>query len=250
MLQKYKFHFIRLVMLTTYSFILFSCNNSSNDKEIEYYEDGSIRSLVEINSQGLREGEFIEYYPEGNTMRIALFKNDTLNGFYKLLYKDGSIKEKGKYKNGLPIGWIEYYDKDNYINQKNQYVIIEDTSYLNQIIFYKKDGEIDYSKSYFFKFSFPVNEPKDTVKVRMSLHVPNDTISYIGLIMIHLPHNNDSCLIYRLDENLRSEFYAICDANNLISGEITQSYTINDSLVKEHVYYFKESTLRGMQAPR
>ena len=64
---------------------------------------------IDKNSQ--RQGVWLESNTEGNEERIILqyYKNGVLNGDYREFFPDGSLAAKGKFKNGVPIGRWEHY---------------------------------------------------------------------------------------------------------------------------------------------
>ena len=60
-------------------------------------------------------------------------KNQKLHGKFKVFYEDGSISQKGEYKNGFPFGSFEYFRKNgNYKlikNYGNDFDLLEETSF-------------------------------------------------------------------------------------------------------------------------
>jgi antitoxin component YwqK of YwqJK toxin-antitoxin module len=77
-----------------------------------------------------------------------------------LYHKDGKIKSKGILKDSLPVGWWYNYDNTGNLISKIEYVVLDDTLYENQIVYYHQAPNIDFSKSSFFKIKVP-----DTLKV-------------------------------------------------------------------------------------
>jgi antitoxin component YwqK of YwqJK toxin-antitoxin module len=53
---------------------------------------------------GLMEGPYIEYYPNGRMKFVCRCKNNMIEGEYCEWYEDGSIKEESIYKNGRKDG--------------------------------------------------------------------------------------------------------------------------------------------------
>ena len=134
----------------------------------EYDKEGNIITLLEYNNdflvsrervnrtdaKGLKQGEWKEFYPNGNKKSEKTFKEDLLNGYYKeydnrgrlvltMLYENGSIVKSsvedapdieivnkydsegkliysGPYRNKIPVGIHRDYSKDGKIT--NAYI--------------------------------------------------------------------------------------------------------------------------------
>lgn len=77
-----------------------------------------------------------------------------------IYYNNGIIKEKGRAENRNRVGWWSFYSISGKLISKSEFVIRNGSSFLNQKIEYKENGDIDYMKSSFF-----VIEMKDTIKI-------------------------------------------------------------------------------------
>lgn len=130
----------------------------------EYDSEGKIITLLEYNndflvsrekinftdSQGLKQGEWLEFYPGGNIKVEKNYRNDQLHGYYKeydergkllvtLLYEDGRVtgtdidagedieivnrydengrlKFSGPFKEGIPVGIHREYNQDGSVS--------------------------------------------------------------------------------------------------------------------------------------
>ena len=54
-----------------------------------------------------------QYYPNGTLRSVLTYNNkNQLNGPYKYYWPNGKLKEKGRNKNGYPVGPIKRYSAD------------------------------------------------------------------------------------------------------------------------------------------
>ncbi|NQU32149.1 MAG: hypothetical protein HQ521_02845 [Bacteroidetes bacterium] len=87
----------------------------------KYYTDNNLLTSTDNNNEGMLEGVSTSYYPNGEVMSLAPYKNDTLSGYYSEFYSNGQLQEQGWYKNGVKEGdWVSYYH-DGTIESKNYY---------------------------------------------------------------------------------------------------------------------------------
>ncbi|WP_417601419.1 toxin-antitoxin system YwqK family antitoxin [Owenweeksia hongkongensis] len=104
--------------------------------EKELYPDGQLKSKIELNSEGLRDGEALSFYHSGAVINKAIFKNGIrvgenfvyyedssikikevynesgeLHGVYEEYFENGILKKKGRFEDGNMAGeWKEYYE--------------------------------------------------------------------------------------------------------------------------------------------
>lgn len=76
-----------------------------------------------------------------------------------IYYNNGIIKEKGCVENQNRVGWWFFYSTSGKLISKLEFVVKRGSSFLNQKIEYKENGDVDYMKSSFF-----IIEMKDTIK--------------------------------------------------------------------------------------
>ena len=59
---------------------------------------------------GKKEGEWVEYWGNGQLMSKVSYKNGKEEGEWVGYHRNGQLSSKGSYKNGLWEGdWVEYY---------------------------------------------------------------------------------------------------------------------------------------------
>ena len=66
-----------------------------------------------------------------------------------------TLRSKGMVKNGLKTGWWQNYSPKGILKSKEEYLIINDSTYKNQSIQYNEHDEINYNSSSFFKLKLP-----------------------------------------------------------------------------------------------
>src|SRR5690606_26674084 len=71
----------------------------------EFYPDGNIKREMRYK-EGLREGEVVIYNPNGKLAQQGVFLNDTLTGNLAVYYPDGDIKSQTAFESGKPQGWV------------------------------------------------------------------------------------------------------------------------------------------------
>lgn len=76
-----------------------------------YPETGNVAETIEYFN-GIKEGPYKKYFPDGELMTEGTYKNDVLVGKFTLYHPNGKIQVKGKYKNGRQIGNWEYFDEE------------------------------------------------------------------------------------------------------------------------------------------
>ncbi len=137
--------FLILVAMT----ILVSCNENKYKKE--FFPEGSLKSKIEINDNGIPNGVYEEYYPTGELKMKTKYLNGILIDSVYVYHTNGKISEKGKMLNGHKVNWWSYFYSNGNLKNKNEYIIRNDSTLLmNQNINYKENGEIDYEISSFF----------------------------------------------------------------------------------------------------
>lgn len=67
--------------------------------------------INQYDSEGRKQGKWIEYYDNGSIFNIENYKNDKLNGPWILYHSNGSLNVVGGYIDGLRDGVWQYYRK-------------------------------------------------------------------------------------------------------------------------------------------
>jgi antitoxin component YwqK of YwqJK toxin-antitoxin module len=83
-----------------------------NGKSILYYADSGEQAEITNYENGIKNGPYLKYFPDGKIMTEGTYKNDKLEGDFTVYYNDGSIAIKGQYKNGIQTGNWSYFDED------------------------------------------------------------------------------------------------------------------------------------------
>lgn len=179
-----------------------SCNNEKFYEE--YYPNGNLKLKIALDKNGIRNGQFKEYYESGKLKSKGEYFNGELRDSVFIYYENGRIKEKGIFYNGHQQNWWKVFGHNNEILEEKEYYEVNDSAYKNQYIIYNSQGEIDYSKSSFFKFKIP-----DTLIVGTNLLEANEYYS---------DKKGDTKYLSILIDNKKSETEIIKDTFR--SGEI------------------------------
>lgn len=114
-----------------------------NGKATSYYPSGNVMARATYR-QGVLDGPSIGYYESGQIENILLFSNDTLHGESVYYYENGNIRYKGKFYKGLKVGThLEYFEEDNRrIKVAREYVLVGNKSILNSSVEYDLQGNV------------------------------------------------------------------------------------------------------------
>lgn len=133
-------------------------NNQYNGPYQSFYEDGAPKQLGAFKD-GQFDGELKTYYkePAGRLKESVFMKNGVEDGTFKQYYPDGRTEAEGSYTNGLREGsFKEYHPNGNMSAEGN---------YLNDF----EDGEIkifDTTGTLIKIYVFKDKKPVETIKIR------------------------------------------------------------------------------------
>jgi antitoxin component YwqK of YwqJK toxin-antitoxin module len=77
------------------------------------FKNGTLVAAGDLTTDGLRVGEWREYYyPEGNVRAFGKYKEGFKVDYWEYYFQNGALEQKGKYGDkGLPTGeWTWYYE--------------------------------------------------------------------------------------------------------------------------------------------
>ena len=96
------------------------------EKKIEYYEDGTtIKEVYFVDSNGIKQGPYEQYYPNGKTKRKGTYINDEETGNFEYYYESGQLYMKGSGHGGELHGPQILYYKNGQLMTKNSYTHAE-----------------------------------------------------------------------------------------------------------------------------
>ncbi|KQB39779.1 toxin-antitoxin system YwqK family antitoxin [Flavobacterium aquidurense] len=234
----------------------FSCNNEKFKKE--YYPNGNLKSKIKLDDNGIPNGNFEEYYENGI---LKAKGNDSKTPDSAFIYfENGKIKEKGMFYDGLRQNWWVIFDQNGKIITRIEYFKIKNKTFKNQYISYSQAGDINYSKSSFFKFNIP-----DTLKIGKNLIDSNEFYTdkrgykdfhFLSIIIDNRYSENETkkdTFQFRISANQKSNpwfgIYAYKKGRMKITGEIEEKFIdykliSNDSadaqVIKISRYFSKE----------
>lgn len=103
----------------------------SNEKHVEYYENGQIE-IEESFKNEKREGERKIWYPNGVLTSKKFFVNDSLDGKLERYYPSGQIEEDGFFQRGKPYNVHRRYNDSTdlhiyWLKSSAEYELVKDS---------------------------------------------------------------------------------------------------------------------------
>ncbi len=95
-------------------------NDSIALHEVQYHDDGSLY-LEGIYEDGLREGEWLSWYPDGTIWSKGYFSKGERTGKSWVYHPSGKLYMKGSYENGKKIGTWLVYDEEGIVLAKKEF---------------------------------------------------------------------------------------------------------------------------------
>jgi len=89
-------------------------NGKLDGQRVVYYEpiNGEYRvAKFEYYKNGIRHGQFKEYYPNTKLKSEGNYRDGNLNGMVKFYHANGRIERIERYKYAVKHGWWVFYDK-------------------------------------------------------------------------------------------------------------------------------------------
>ena len=83
-----------------------------NGLSTTFYPDSGKPAEIVAYKDGKREGPLLKFFPEGDTMTVGTYVNDSLDGKFMLYYPDGKVQLEGAYSHGIETGEWKYFDED------------------------------------------------------------------------------------------------------------------------------------------
>jgi len=227
--MKYSIYYIII------TFFFFSCNSN--------------QSLDDNEGLSVKK----EFYPNGDLKFYNEYNLDSGDGFSIEYYLDSIIKRKGKYKNFKPFGFWSNYSEKGVLEYKQEFIHLDtNENYLNQIIFYDVNGEVDFERSSFFDIQLDKRKININDSLRITFRLASSVNKYgVEIRLGELTENyqwKDSSLV---DTVYAGKYYMtipmikIADklGSNVIQGQIID-YSVKEIglrlLKKERVMYFSE----------
>jgi uncharacterized protein len=97
---------------------------------IIYDNFGVVQSRGIIDKEGKRQGDWIDFLPNGVKHAVGSYNNSLREGKWTFYFSDGKVEQVGNYKNGKENGeWFRYYNSGKLYIEENFYSGKEDGSY-------------------------------------------------------------------------------------------------------------------------
>lgn len=82
-----------------------------NAENARYYLSGFLVSEGRVDNQGRKQGEWKEYFSNGNVKSVGSYLDDLKTGSWKYFFSEGQKEQTGDYLKGLPTGrWNWFYE--------------------------------------------------------------------------------------------------------------------------------------------
>lgn len=108
-------------------------------KWIYYYDDGSVKKIINRNEKGELEGEYISYFENGQVYEHFHYKADLLNGTARLYRANGSKKIEGEFEEDKIKGDKRYYDEYNNLEESQPF---ENGKISGMLKTYNQEGKV------------------------------------------------------------------------------------------------------------
>ncbi len=104
------------------------------------FVDGVLYGEGIIDRLGKKQGQWKEYYENGQLMASGVYKNNLRVGNWLFYHRNGNIEQKGSFSaNGLPDGeWNYYYESGNLLKKE----FYDKGDQEGEYVEYNEDGEI------------------------------------------------------------------------------------------------------------
>ena len=116
---------------------------------------------------GVLEGAYIRYHPNGQLEQEGNYINGKLEGDYSWYFINGQLKQKSLFKNNLLNGMTSYYRKNGNLETRKQYVA---GSLDGRVEFYYENGKLEgvWEHARMSIFNFPVPQWGQTIHYTQS----------------------------------------------------------------------------------
>jgi hypothetical protein len=185
--------------------LLLSCDDKRTFVKYNFRYIKDVGFLVKIDN----EDRFLYKYDKTNRLlSIFEYKNGEINGKSMILNKNGVILERGNYSQGMKNGFFYIYNSHEKLIKIYEYVIVKNTSILNQVINIDANGKIIDHESIYFNLL----ADKDTIK--------NNELFEFNLEIGNSSHKDSIGVIIGNYDSL----FQLVDTNNLLVGK----YVVTD----------------------
>ncbi|MEO1516295.1 MAG: hypothetical protein AAFV95_14830 [Bacteroidota bacterium] len=235
-----------------FSFILltfsFSCNhvNEKSIVEIKYFPNGKEKLIVYLdslkerrcgqfffktgvlkkefcylnNDEDVLDGEFKEYYRNGNVKSVTQYYRGVKNGLEKYYYENGNVEQQINCVDGKREGELLAYDSTGHLKTIN-YAVNDFVHYIGQYKLMNDQNVLDKEE-----FILRIELSKDTI-------VSSDTLTITFLLPINDKVNLDNFVarydLMRPYEKTVTEYPMPANSVSMKNGAVTRKYIIEDS---------------------
>lgn len=110
------------------------------------YEKNVLLSSGVVDTDGKRNGECKEFYPDSTLRAEGIFIDGEKSGEWKYYYHNGQVEQRGVFEQGKQQGlWVWFYDNGRKQIEENYFKGVENGSYKE----YDTDGKVIVTGTYF-----------------------------------------------------------------------------------------------------
>jgi len=252
-----------IICFMCFVLIIFSCGDQTNGKRIEkdYYEDGTIKLIIEYGTKedsllcgtrfyptgkphkkycllnGILEGDCKEYFENGKMMKSIFYSNGKIEKEAVFYHPNGNIKEKGNYKNNRKEGVISVYRQNGSLKARDYAV----DDFVHYVELFDEEEQPRGIVNYIPRISIVEDSiySGDTLSVKIEIPLPEDKFKLDSIYLnldIGKRGERDSNLvypqnIYSLEERVFTKHFLFNDIGDfmvyghLLKGKGYDSHT-------------------------
>ncbi len=155
------------IIITVAILAIVGCSNKKT--EIGRTSDGKLMYEVDL-VDGIRNGEIIEYHPDGLTKLVGSYKSGELHGLCYEYYQDGTLQTLSNWDLGVRTGTFEYYYPNGAIKERKIYNDLGEVIYFT---IYGVDGEKQIETAVpFLRSECDTVKLGDSVRLKITFGIP------------------------------------------------------------------------------
>ena len=236
----------QLYILTIFIFCC-SCFQQTKPNDIVYYPSGETKEEMYF----LNDSAIIikEYDKNGHLMSVSNTLNDKYEGLIIHYYQNGNVKSMGKFHKSKAIGWHSFYSNSGKLDVKRNYVIVDTSSFLNEVIYFDEYGEILNNRSSYFT----LHPFKDTIthgeeyRINIKLDAPyfhDKMLVFVGDFDSLFNHQDSMPVNVSIGKNFIAEYKFTPEkkGKGILRGVISDHAVLEEDTTKidERLFYFSK----------
>ncbi|MEE1900049.1 hypothetical protein V1389_17000 [Flavobacterium rakeshii] len=213
-----------------FTFLLVSCGGSDTEERKIYDDKGNLVG-IELYENGIVK-EKTGYSYEGNKV-LTLKIIDSVNSEIEEYYPNGETRRKGSLYHGMKKGWWLNYNDTGKLISKQEFFIVADSDYQNQVIYYDDQNNI-MDKSNYADINFPDYLEIGRQIIKVDYHSPNISDSHVMVCV----SDSIKADFSNINEVLLDTFYSGDNKNVWFGIECNdkKERNVRGFILEEHIY--------------